>query len=401
MIFSNTIKILGLAFCFGATTLNAQNVAIPDAIFKAYLVANTAINTNGDSEIQLTEATAFSGTMICAGRSITDLTGIEAFINLTSLNCGFNQLTSLDVTQNTSLTTLQCYDNQLTSLDVTLNTSLTILSCEKNQLTNLDVSQNTSLIELNCSQSQIISLDVTQNTSLIELDCSQNQLQSLDVSQNTNLTFLNCSGNQIQSLDVTQNTSITILYSGANQITSLDLTQNTSLAELTCGNDQITSLDLSQNVNLNFFLCQQSPLTSLNLKNGNNTNVWFFRATNNPNLTCIEVDDSTYSANNWPNIDATASFSTNCGFITGLSSIDVLNNLSAYPNPTTKEITIDFGKLYQEANIKVTNLTGQIIINKSIQNSSTAILEIEGAAGIYLVNIQTEEGTATLKVIKE
>ena len=33
-----------------------QNVNIPDANFKAYLVGNTAINTNGDSEIQVSEA---------------------------------------------------------------------------------------------------------------------------------------------------------------------------------------------------------------------------------------------------------------------------------------------------------------------------------------------------------
>lgn len=33
-----------------------QNVNIPDANFKAYLVANTDINTNEDSEIQVSEA---------------------------------------------------------------------------------------------------------------------------------------------------------------------------------------------------------------------------------------------------------------------------------------------------------------------------------------------------------
>ena len=35
-----------------------QNVNIPDANFKSYLVGNTSINTNGDSEIQVSEATA-------------------------------------------------------------------------------------------------------------------------------------------------------------------------------------------------------------------------------------------------------------------------------------------------------------------------------------------------------
>ena len=33
-----------------------QNVNIPDANFKAYLVGESDINTNGDSEIQVSEA---------------------------------------------------------------------------------------------------------------------------------------------------------------------------------------------------------------------------------------------------------------------------------------------------------------------------------------------------------
>ena len=36
-------------------------------------------------------------------KSISDMTGIEAFINLDTLDCDDNQLTSLDVSNNTSL----------------------------------------------------------------------------------------------------------------------------------------------------------------------------------------------------------------------------------------------------------------------------------------------------------
>jgi hypothetical protein len=43
--------------------LNAQDVNIPDVNFKAALVENTEINTNLDTEIQVTEAEAFSGTI--------------------------------------------------------------------------------------------------------------------------------------------------------------------------------------------------------------------------------------------------------------------------------------------------------------------------------------------------
>ena len=67
--------------------------------------------------------------------SVSDLLGIQDFISLIHLNVELNQLTSLDVSQNTSLNYLNCGQNQLTSLDISQNTSLTELSCHKNQLT--------------------------------------------------------------------------------------------------------------------------------------------------------------------------------------------------------------------------------------------------------------------------
>ena len=110
-----------------------QNVNIPDANFKAYLVGNTAINTNGDNQIQVSEATAFNGTIYCYNMNISDLTGIEAFTALTKLYCRYNQLTSLNVSQNTALTYLYCQNNQLSSLNVSQNTALTRLYCDENK----------------------------------------------------------------------------------------------------------------------------------------------------------------------------------------------------------------------------------------------------------------------------
>ena len=64
---------------FLSVSLFGQNVYIPDANFKAYLVGNSAINTNGDTEIQVSEASAFDGEISCSNLDIIDLTGIEYF----------------------------------------------------------------------------------------------------------------------------------------------------------------------------------------------------------------------------------------------------------------------------------------------------------------------------------
>jgi Leucine-rich repeat (LRR) protein len=111
-----------------------QNVNIPDANFKNYLVNNSGINTNGDSEIQVSEASVFTGQINCSSQSISDLKGIESFTALTYLKCSNNELKSLDVSSNTALIYLKCSNKQLTSLNVSNNTALTELYCESTQL---------------------------------------------------------------------------------------------------------------------------------------------------------------------------------------------------------------------------------------------------------------------------
>jgi len=273
-------KISILSIVFVTSFVTAQNVHIPDANFKAYLIGNRAINTNGDNEIQVSEAQAFKGEINCTRKKISDLTGIEAFVNLTELECCANELTSLDVSKNTALIRLRCCENKLTSLDVSKNTALTIFICFSNKLTSLDVSNNTALTIFDFSFNQLTSLDVGSNTALTYLGCSYNQLTSLDVSNNTALKSISCS---------------------FNQLITLDLSNNTALTDLNC------------NVN---------SLTFLNLKNGNNVkiNPANLNLSDNPNLSCIQVDDVAYSNANWSDKkDVTACFSEKCIVITGES----------------------------------------------------------------------------------
>ena len=235
----------------GIVTLTVTDVAegasvnIPDAHFKAALVANTAINTNNDSDIQVTEAVAFTGEINVQNKGINDLTGIEAFINLTKLNCNNNNLTSLDVSKNTNLTRLRCDSNGLISLDISNNILLTELRVYKNSLTSIDVSKNTALSTLSVSDNNLTGLDVSNNTTLSILYCAVNSLTSLDVSNNTALTRLRCFDNN---------------------------------------------------------------LTSLNIANGNNSKLWDFMAEGNASLTCIKIDGAFTPPNSGWTKDAGASY---------------------------------------------------------------------------------------------
>ena len=189
--------------------------------------------------------------------------------DVTELYCDGNQLTSLDVSQNTALTTLDCRGNQLTSLDVSQNTALTKLDCKYNQLTSLNVSGCTALTDLDCKYNQLTSLDVSGCTSLTTLECYENQLTSLDVSGCTSLTTLECYENQLTSLDVSGCTTLTTLYCSNNQLTRLDVSGYTALTKLDCSSNQLTRLDISGCSNLTWLYCFNNQLTSLDVSNHN------------------------------------------------------------------------------------------------------------------------------------
>ncbi|MFH0758177.1 MAG: T9SS type A sorting domain-containing protein [Bacteroidota bacterium] len=256
-------------------------VTIPDTAFLHALI-DEGVDTNGDSLISFTEAEAVTkidvgrycgGWAGCNRDAIKDMTGIEAFINLDTLNCRYNELESLDITNLSALIGLECGQNQLSSLDVSNCSALEFLFCGNNQLISLDVSNNTTLTRLSCGSNQLTSLDVSNNTKLggspyyPGLDCSNNQLTSLDVSNNTALTWLDCSDNQLTSLDVSNNTALTGLDCSETQLTSLDVSNNTALEYFSCQGNQLTNLDVSNNTALTFLHCEGSQLTSLDVSN--------------------------------------------------------------------------------------------------------------------------------------
>ena len=61
-------------------------------------------------------------------------------------------------------------------------------------------------------------------------------------------------------------------------------------------------LDLSQNPAVDRIFLMNNQLTYLNVANGNNKNFDEFNVSNNPELNCIQVDDSYWSNGvyNWP-----------------------------------------------------------------------------------------------------
>ena len=231
----------------------------PDDNFREFISSNVDKDKNGwlsDQELKIQ-------ILSCANKNISDLTGVELFVDLRELDCYGNSLTSLDLTSNPALETIYCFKNQLTSLNVNGCSELKILNCRNNQLKSLDVSQNTNLKDLCASDNRIEGINLESNTKLTSLWIDNNRLVDLDLSKCTDLYSISCVNNQLKSLDFSNNNKASDVSCGYNRLTSLKLGNNSKLDTLICYCNSLVSLDLSGCTGLRVVKCQNNKLTSL------------------------------------------------------------------------------------------------------------------------------------------
>lgn len=251
------------------TSLPINEKNFPDANFRKYIKGNIA----GGRDVLTVEERSKVGIININKKDISDLKGIEAFPNLTELDCGNNSIQKLDLRQNPMLKTLKCNKNQLTQLDLSKNPDIDYLNCSENQLEQLDVS-HLKLEYLDCSNNDLEQLDVKNSKWLRELNCSKNELTALDadVTHKPNLVRVECQNNKLTSLILGENQMLEKLNCANNQLTQLNLNNMSALKELNCANNQLTVLDVSSSPNLTKLWLKNNQLTSLNLDNNPNLN---------------------------------------------------------------------------------------------------------------------------------
>jgi len=94
----------------------AQKTYIPDDAFEQALV-DLSLDALLDDSVY-TSAIDTIKILYLSNQGITDLTGIENFVLLNELYCNDNQITYLDLSDNSNLFEFNCSNNFLTSLDV-------------------------------------------------------------------------------------------------------------------------------------------------------------------------------------------------------------------------------------------------------------------------------------------
>ncbi|MEY8761054.1 DUF7619 domain-containing protein [Chryseobacterium tongliaoense] len=282
-------KIYLIIFMILFSAFNAQIVNIPDPLFKAKLLsANTTngiamnstnqsivIDTNGDNEIQVSEALNVYKLNISsqAGSMITDLTGINEFTNLTMLNAFNNGLTNLQITGLPNIQSIHVADNNLTALSLSNLSSLQALSLNNNQLTGFSIINTPNLQSLSCSGNQLASVDISNFPNLVTLECNNNLITTLILNNNNNLLNISASNNKLTTIPFGEAPSLINLYIDHNLFTTIDAGQLTQLG--------------------NFNFSYNPNLINFNIKNGkhNYTQGAIPYFSNTPNLTYICVDD--------------------------------------------------------------------------------------------------------------
>ena len=324
---------------------NAQNfITINDRNFAGFLSTNfpnCMIDGKLDTSCDIINSTE---SLNLNGLQIESLEGIQAFVNLKTLECLENNLTSLPQLP-ANLVKLDCSMNQLTVLPI-LPTSLEELSCAVNKLTKLPSLPSTLKI----------------------IYCNFNEITALPSLPNE-LEYLACGSNKIKCLPKLPST----IYLG-----------DIALNPLTCVSSHAEWMDEES---------LKMPICSEHIDNAISDR-------------CICITTSILSVEKIEN-EENKSIQLNSTIVSTIegSQLDITSSsdISIFPNPFEKNITVRAKDIIHA--IHVRDIEGKFIqlssLNDKILNSNQIDLDLsELINGIYFIETTVGSIVTTYKVIK-
>ena len=291
-----------------ATSIAINAANFPNAAFREYVREFDLDNNGAFSEQEIKKITDIE---IFDNTAVTNLKGIEFFTYLETLDCSYDNISSLNLSNNRSLWFLNCEYNNLSSLNLTYNPNLDTLFCEGNNLSSLNVSSNPKLSDLRCGGNPISALNLANNPILNTLDCSSTKISTLNIGANPDLAWINCfECENLSSLNVTKNPMLEYLDAGCTKISSINVTKNSNLKYLGLSSTSISSLNVKNNSQLEELDCSCTILTSIDVSK--NTALSYLEVT--------ETSISSLNVSNCKNLECLY-----CGF-TNISSLNISNN---------------------------------------------------------------------------
>lgn len=303
------------------TTLD-NTIHFADMVLARRLLEMTEpkIDADGDGKITFEEASVVKelnlgfaekpeSTVDC----VTDITGLEYFTSLETLNLKFNSvsdikpiegistlkvlilgenpISSINLDKLGELTDLRLYGTNISEIDLSKTPKLESLYLQRTKVSKVDLtplqsldqalinkcsnlselkaSNLPSLTRLDAVEGNLTSFEISDCPSLREIHLNSNKLTSIKLNNLNMLMRLNVYDNKLTSIEVSNLPLLMWLFVFDNQISSIDLSANVALREFRASNNPLTEVTLSTNENLVALeLENMSKMKTLNIKNG-------------------------------------------------------------------------------------------------------------------------------------
>jgi hypothetical protein len=423
-----------------------ETITITDSNFESYLESISVGNGIVGDGLVSAELTSELTELDVSFQSISDLSGVENFTSLTTLNCSGNELTSLSVSELVNLTTLDCSYNDITALDITKNTNLVNLNCSANQLSELNTLSNSLLESIICEVNSIEYLNLVNNTKLSRLVANDNSLLGISLKNGNNTLITN------ENFSAFANSNLTCVevddanYSNMNWA-QIDMQTNFNencapvnddcsfTVPITLGQDTpgntISASGAATNPNCAesgvvvydvwySFIAPESGSMNITISAGSLVSkiALYASCTDATPLNCDEGNLSVsgltagqeYYLQVWLELSTSnkaksgsGSFVLNAQDATVLSVDDFTNNaeVTVYPNPTSEFLFIKNSVLINKAVLY--DLAGKIYYKSNRINNTTYEFSIQNLpSGLYLLQVEDEfNNKINKKIIKQ
>ena len=223
----------------------------------------------------------------------------------------------------------------------------------------------------------------------------------------TNLQNFSCRNTMITSADVSEMVTLKHIRIDLNeQLSVLNINGLSSLETLSCTNNDLTGVDASNTTAYEFGFSGNPNLRHINIRNNVHTDCITFPKDggdytcamflNLPSLRKVCLDDSEMEAgygSDFP--QENVQFTTDCFFSTQEHSLALFR---AYPNPAGSMLWLE--SVSPITSVTVHNNLGQAILFHNAENiRSIDVASLQ--AGLYIVQVATQNGTSAQKIIKQ
>jgi type IX secretion system substrate protein/receptor L domain-containing protein len=355
------------------------------------LLGTLAINNND----ALTSISGLDNLQIIGGggdliiESNAALENLGALSNLIFLN---GRIRIIDNPLITSLAPLSGLDPTIILQEIRVENNAQLSECDIAAICeNFDTPSITTIISNNLSGCNSIA-EVEVECSIVDipdnnfLDALVNHTPTIDTNSDGNIQF-----DEAEAFTGTMNVANEVI----SDFTGLEAFVN------------ITGFDGSGNFMTRLSLETNTALTSVDfsdcpdvekvfMKNGSNAAITNFNGLNCPTLEFICVDDVAFAQANFTSVDPQVQFVDDCELLS-VVGFNLSESISVYPNPVSENLIILIDSNLSFIKAEIYTISGQKLMETSAKQIDFSNL----SAGIYFVNVVTDEGTLTKKIVKQ